>query len=217
VKVVFRVIKNGGMNITMQDLDDGANDHPVSCVIRFNETFVNYIRHRHPVDVHLHRHQILHGDIHSSNFLIDTENNLHLIDLGMGYFEHERAVSHGGVPRYMPPERMPDDNLAFSEMKGDYVSEIFQIGVCLYFLFSGDYPFNGLLLQDLASSIKHDAPPPLTKTPLGETIPQPIADIISKSMEKDPSRRVPTCRRFLQAWSLPSATLNWPVHEVNTK
>jgi len=104
---------------------------------------------------------------------------------------------------------MPDDNLAFSEMKGDYVSEIFQIGVCLYFLFSGDYPFNGLLLKDLASSIKHDAPPPLTKTPLGETIPQPIADIISKSMEKDPSRRYQRVADLLQAWSLASATLNW--------
>ena len=166
---------------------------------------------------HLHRHQVLHGDIHSSNFLIDPENNLHLIDLGMGYFEHERTVSHGGVPRYMPPERMPNDSLAFSEMKGDYVSEIFQIGVCLYFLFSGDYPFNGLLLKDLASSIKHDAPPPLTKTPLEEPIPQPIADIISKSMEKNPSRRYQRVADLLQAWSLAVRNLELAVHEVNTK
>jgi serine/threonine-protein kinase len=164
---------------------------------------------------HLHRHQILHGDIHSSNFLIDPENNLHLIDLGMGYFEHERGIGHGGVPRYMPPERMPDDSLDFSEKKGDYVSEIFQIGVCLYFLFSGEYPFNGLLLRDLASSIKHDAPPRLIKTPLEEKIPQTIADIISKSMEKDPSRRYQRVADLLQAWSLAIRNREWTVKEVN--
>jgi len=164
---------------------------------------------------HLHRHQILHGDIHSSNFLIDTENDLHLIDLGMGYFEHERGISHGGVPRYMPPERMPNDNLEFSEKKGDYVSEIFQIGVCLYFLFSGEYPFNGLLLRDLANSIKHDAPPRLIKTPLEEKIPQTIADIISKSMEKDPSHRYQRVADLLQAWSLAIRNMEWAVKEVN--
>jgi len=151
---------------------------------------------------HLHRHQILHGDIHSSNFLIDTENSLHLIDLGMSHFEHEEEISHGGIPRYMPPERMPNHSLHFSEKKGDYLSEIFQIGVCLYFLFSGRYPFSGLLLKDLANSIKNEAPPSLIKTPRDETIPQSIVDIISKSMEKDPSHRYQSVAEMLQAWAI---------------
>jgi serine/threonine protein kinase len=151
---------------------------------------------------HLHRHQVLHGDIHSSNFLIDRENNLHLIDLGMSFFEHERKISHGGIPRYMPPERMPDHTFNFSDRKGDYVSEVFQVGICLYFLFSGKYPFNGLLLKDLANCIKHEAPAPLIRTPLNETIPQTIADIISKAMEKDPSNRYQCVADMLQAWSV---------------
>jgi serine/threonine-protein kinase len=162
---------------------------------------------------HLHRHQILHGDIHSSNFLIDPENNLHLIDLGMSHYEHEEEISHGGIPRYMPPERMPNDNLDFSKRKGDYQSEIFQIGICLYFLLSGNYPFNGLLLKDLANSIKHDAPPPLIKTPLEETIPQPIADIIFQSMEKEPSHRHQRVWDMLQAWSVAIRNTEWAVKE----
>jgi len=162
---------------------------------------------------HLHRHQILHGDIHSSNFLIDKENNLHLIDLGMSHFEHEEKISHGGIPRYMPPERMPDHNLNFSERKGDYVSELFQVGVCLYFLFSGNYPFNGLLLKDLANSIKHDAPQPLIKTPRGEAIPQTISDIISKAMEKDPSRRYQSVAEAMQAWAISIRNQEWPANE----
>ncbi len=86
-----------------------------------------------------------------------------------------------------------------------------------YFRLASVYPFNGLLLKDLASSIKHDAPPPLTKTPLEETIPQPIADIISKSMEKNPSRRYQRVADLLQAWSLAVRNLELAVHEVNTK
>ena len=162
---------------------------------------------------HLHRHQVLHGDIHSSNFLIDKENSLHLIDLGMSHFEHEGKISHGGIPRYMPPERMPNDSFHFSEKKGNYLSEIFQIGTCLYFLFSGKYPFNGLLLKDLANSIKHEAPSELIKTPLGEIIPQNIADIIFKAMEKDPSDRYQNVADMLQAWSVGIRSLELPASE----
>jgi serine/threonine protein kinase len=149
---------------------------------------------------HLHLHRILHGDIHASNFLIDPENGLHLIDLGMAHFEDEDEENHGGVPRYMPPERMPDHPLDFSIKKGDYQSEIFQIGVCLYLLFSGQYPFRGLLLKNLANSIKYEAAPPLIKTPLGEKIPTLLTHVISKSMEKDPSRRYASVADMMDAW-----------------
>jgi len=105
---------------------------------------------------------------------------------------------------------MPNDSFHFSEKKGDYLSEIFQIGVCLYFLFSGKYPFNGLLLKDLANSIKHEAPLELIKTPKDETIPQTVADIISKAMEKDPSDRYQSVADMLEAWSVAIRTLEWP-------
>jgi len=149
---------------------------------------------------HLHRHHILHGDIHASNFLIDQENTLHLIDLGMAHHEQEDEIHHGGVPRYMPPERMPDHPLDFSHKKGDCQSEIFQIGVCLYFLFSGQYPFRGLLLKHLADSIKYKTPPPLTKTPLGEKIPTLLTHVIYKSMEKDPLNRYASVTDMIDAW-----------------
>src|SRR6185369_5536291 len=45
---------------------------------------------------HLHRHGILHGDIHASDFLIDPEDNLHLIDMGMAHHEDEDERHHRG-------------------------------------------------------------------------------------------------------------------------
>lgn len=150
---------------------------------------------------HLHRHRILHGDIHASNFLIDNHHQLHLIDLGMAYHEDEEDVSHGGVPRYMPPERMPRHNYHFSKRQGDYVAEVFQVGICLYLLFSGRYPFRGKLLKDLRAAIQHETPAPLTLTEKEEPVPQDIANIIFKSLAKNPSARYQSLSAMSRDWT----------------
>ncbi len=121
--------------------------------------------------------------------------------MGMAYHEHDDEKHHGGIPRYMPPERLPDHRIDFSKQKGDYKAEVFQIGVCLYFLFSGQYPFRGLLLTHLADAIKSKAPAPLEKTPLGEVIPDSITHVISKSMEKEPSNRYSSVAHMIDAWT----------------
>lgn len=149
---------------------------------------------------HLHTHGVLHGDIHASNFLVDGNHSVHLIDLGMAFKENEE-VSHGGIPRYMPPERMPDHNYSFSKKKGDYVSEVFQIGICLYLLLSGKYPFDGLLLKDLANNIKNNSPAPLTETFLQEPIPPQVSEIVFKALEKDPAARYPSVLEMLRDWN----------------
>lgn len=155
---------------------------------------------------HLHAHGILHGDIHASNFLVDADQHVHLIDLGMSYSENDKHVRHGGIPRYMSPERMSDHSYSFSRRKGDYASEIFQIGICLYLLLSGKYPFEGLLLKDLANAIKNYSPNPLTETFLSERIPSSIAKIVFKALEKTPSMRYKTVQEMLYDWT--SATNN---------
>lgn len=150
---------------------------------------------------HLHSHGILHGDIHASNFLVDADNHVHLIDLGMSFSEYDTDVSHGGIARYMSPERMSDHNYSFSKKQGDYVSEIFQIGICLYLLFAGKYPFEGLLLKDLAYAIRNYSPAPLTETFLGERIPASVAKIVFKALEKVPSMRYQSVLEMLSDWT----------------
>lgn len=150
---------------------------------------------------HLHSHGILHGDIHASNFLVDQDYHVHLIDLGMSFSESDTDVRHGGIARYMSPERMSDHNYSFSKRKGDYASEIFQIGICLYLLLSGKYPFEGLLLKDLAHAIKNYSPAPLTETFLGESIPSSVAKIVFKALEKTPTMRYKTVQEMLSDWT----------------
>jgi len=149
---------------------------------------------------HLHHYRVLHGDIHSSNFLIDIHENVHLIDLGMAYTEGEKKLKHGGIARYMPPERMPNHSFVFSKRRGDYISEVFQLGICFYYLLKGDYPFKGVLLKDLAHAIKHEAPLPLVETCCNEIIPVPVVNVIFRALQKDPLCRYQKVREMLHAW-----------------
>jgi serine/threonine-protein kinase len=157
---------------------------------------------------HLHGHGILHGDIHASNFLVDESGNIKLIDLGMSHRVGDEQVGHGGIAKYMPPERMPDHRLNFSNQQGNYQSEIFQIGVCIYLLLSGHLPFGGLLLRDLANEIKHTDPDPLMTTPLGEAIPMPIAEIVFKALEKEPEYRYQSVAEMSSAWKRVASIYN---------
>jgi serine/threonine protein kinase len=150
---------------------------------------------------HLHRNNILHGDIHASNFLVDVSNNVHLIDLGMAHSPGEETAGHGGIARYMAPERLPNHNLNFSKGQGDFHSEIFQVGICLYLLVSGSYPFKALLLRDLAQAIRYQAPPPLTTTRLREIIPEPLSRVIFRALEKKPIDRYPNINKMLADWN----------------
>lgn len=150
---------------------------------------------------HLHRHKILHGDIHTSNFVFGPFDQIHLVDMGMAYFESERNTNHGGVAHYMSPERLPDHNLKFSKKRGDYVSEVFQLGVCLYYLLIGDYPFRGYLLRQLAHAIKHENPAPLKYTAYGELISNEISSVVYKALEKKPADRYQSMSEMLADWN----------------
>lgn len=149
---------------------------------------------------HLHRNNYLHGDIHASNFLIDADYGVHLIDLGMSHRVGE-DTTHGGVASYMAPERLPNHNLNFSKGPGDFRSEVFQVGICLYLLLAGTHPFKAFLLRELAEAIQHEPPTPLTQTKLGEPIPASVANLVYKALEKNPNNRYQAVSEMLSAWN----------------
>jgi serine/threonine protein kinase len=105
---------------------------------------------------------------------------------------------HGGVPHFMPPERVYDHNIKFSVKKGDVKSEIFQLGIIMYQIIYGKNPFTGILWKDLAKSIKNDKPIFDDKTLNGEEIPADLILIISKSLEKKPDNRFESTTTALQ-------------------
>ncbi|MEJ2680893.1 MAG: protein kinase, partial [Gammaproteobacteria bacterium] len=100
---------------------------------------------------HAHRNQIIHGDIHATHVIVDTKKKPHLT----GFCLHalcdqlEDSVNLVGGDRYVywAPERRDDARL-FTR-----ATDVYALGVLFYFLFMGDLPSDGDVLDVLLLQI----------------------------------------------------------------
>lgn len=147
----------------------------------------------------LHNLGFIHGDIHSSNFLIQDDSIVKLIDLGMTTEMNNLSSgkNHGGTPHFMPPERIDDDGIRFSKASGDFRAEIFQVGLILYEIIYDKRPFDGILWKDLAKSILEDEPIFSTHTFKNEKVSNKLKGIIKKCLEKKPEDRFVSMKDLL--------------------
>ncbi|MBI3905723.1 bifunctional protein-serine/threonine kinase/phosphatase [Pseudomonas sp. GL-R-26] len=85
----------------------------------------------------LHRRQILHRDIKPENLLLGDDGELRLLDFGLAYcpgLSQDLPWALPGTPSYIAPE-------AF---RGDVPTprqDLYAVGVTLYFLLTGHYPY----------------------------------------------------------------------------
>jgi eukaryotic-like serine/threonine-protein kinase len=136
-----------------------------------------------------------------SNFIITNSFHIKLIDFGMSInIGDEIEKGHGGVPNYMPPERVSNHTIRFSKKQGNIKSEIYQLGLIFYYILYNKLPFTATLWKDLAKLIVNKKPFFEKKTLLDETIPQSVIDFIAKSLEKKPENRFESveemCEKF---------------------
>jgi hypothetical protein len=84
-----------------------------------------------------------------------------------------------GTPLYMAPEQiagsLPDEK-----------SEVFSVGVLAYEILAGKPPYTATSMDVLFRQITSDAPPPL------DDVPDPVAAIVRRALEKEPSARFAT-------------------------
>jgi serine/threonine protein kinase len=123
---------------------------------------------------HLHESGWVHGDINPSNLIVDTDDRLTLVDLGVA-----RTIGAGGSVRgthaYMAPEQIRGE--AWTP-----ATDVFALGVVLWELVSGERLF-------------HRGPPWLSMAAVMETAPPPLADpmldgIVQAALAKEPARRM---------------------------
>lgn len=136
----------------------------------------------------VHRHQIIHRDINPANILIDSDSlKIKLFD-----FSNATRLSHKTAElndndlqnryEYISPEQTGRINL-----KVDYRSDFYSLGVTLYQLFSGRLPFSSANTMTLLHCHIARTPDPLSSVDDG--IPDAISSIITKLMDKSPDNR----------------------------
>jgi serine/threonine protein phosphatase PrpC len=85
----------------------------------------------------LNRRDIVHRDIKPDNVMLASDGGLRLLDLGVARLPGLEAAPDEtipGTPSYMAPE-------LFEGQAGDARSDLYAVGVTLYRLFSGHYPY----------------------------------------------------------------------------
>ncbi len=105
----------------------------------------------------LHKSNIIHGDIHSSNILITKKPDVKIIDLGLSInveIEENEVIRSGGVYFYMPPERINTSTFNKFSKEPDLSSDVYQVGLLIYQLLYNALPFDGFTWEELAQNIK---------------------------------------------------------------
>lgn len=157
----------------------------------------------------LHGAGIVHRDIKPSNVLIDTSGRAKLIDLGVAQLRtgssYERLTQSGaivGTPGYMAPEQLSGGTVTDR-------TDLWALGVLLYYVLSGQRPFAAADLSRLLFLIAHESPTPLHA--VAPETPEPLAALVMSLLSKDPAQRpvsAAATRQTLSRW------LDSPVPEV---
>lgn len=134
-----------------------------------------------------HRKNIAHRDLKLENLLVDDKGNIKLIDFGFSTHmpKEQKTRIFCGTPSYMAPEIV-----SRKEYAGPPV-DIWAIGVLLYVLLCGGYPFKGSNDTELYRKIQQG----IYNVPQHVTI--GAKSLILKILKLDPNRR-PSCFDILQ-------------------
>jgi TolB-like protein/Flp pilus assembly protein TadD len=122
---------------------------------------------------HAHAEGVIHRDLKPANVFVTNKGQVKILDFGMAHAFGRRRLS-GGTPAYMAPEQWED-------APEDERTDVFALGVMLYRMLTGDYPFpegKGRWSSEPATVRKLDVP----------GAPE-LAELVEKMLDPVPTHR----------------------------
>jgi serine/threonine protein kinase len=203
VALLFDYFVHNGAPVAVMEFIDG-------------ESLEQLIRRRGPIPAHetipifkqalrgvaaAHRAGIVHRDLKTANLMVTWGDIVKVMDFGIAKRQSAmgatKASTSIGSPLYMAPEQILGRPV-------DCRTDVYALGITLYHLLSGQLPFNprGKTEYSLLNAHVNDLPEPPTVH--FRDIPQPLVDVVMRSLAKEPEARFQTADDFMRA--LPDVT-----------
>ena len=129
---------------------------------------------------------ILHRDIKPSNCFVDSDGSVKVGDFGLSIstlardVREQLATGFEGTPQFAAPEQLRGEPL-------DVRADIYAVGATLYYLLTGQPPFEARDLRELVERVTTEAPrsPRLIRA----EIPRDLAAVVLRCLAKNPAQR----------------------------
>ena len=134
-----------------------------------------------------HQAGLVHRDVKPSNILLGDNDFAYLIDFGIAHATGDTALTSAnttiGTWAYMAPERFKTGASAPS-------SDIYALTCVLYQCLTGELPFPGNTLEQVA--VSHMVMPPPRPSEDADTVPTAMDQVIATGLAKQPTERYPS-------------------------
>ena len=127
----------------------------------------------------VHRAHLLHRDIKAQNVMREEGGRIVLMDFGTGE-ELSGTNRLVGTPLYLAPE-------IFDGQKASVQSDIYSLGVLLFYLLSGAYPVTAATMEQLARA--HLRRERKSLRDLRPDLPQNLVQTVERAMAFEPGQR----------------------------
>jgi len=131
-----------------------------------------------------HERGVIHRDIKPSNLFVQRDGSLKILDFGVARLATSTLTASGflvGTPEYMAPEQAMGRSV-------DARSDVFSAAAVFYFIVTGRPPFGALDLPKVLNAVMFNPP-----APFDGDVPDALAAVLLKALEKDPEHRFRSC------------------------
>jgi tetratricopeptide (TPR) repeat protein len=139
----------------------------------------------------VHGAHLLHRDIKASNAMREEGGRILLMDFGLTHRQDSGGSICGTVP-YIAPEMLRGESASVA-------SDIYALGVLLYYLATGKHPFRESSVWELKAAHESGTRPRLLDD--RPDVPEPLCRVIETAMDPDPDKRFRSAGQMVSALS----------------